>query len=337
MKLGKLFIFAILMCSLLMASNTTVLAVDESDTVNDGLNDVYTFDFLDVYSENFEMGIVDPDDYDRIDVENLDIAKAEYERTGNTVTLSLEVNEDGIIEDRGSFDDLFFSSAGLIYDTVGYQFLLLTSEYEYSISYANDTCKLLYSSSTEYGDFVNISESNYSVDDNKLEVTIELFSDDETYEELQATTSYIYIDLTDVDPELSDPEALESFIFLKDDAPNQPLTIDAYTQNLGFIDTEISFNSSVFYGLPPYTYEWKFGDGQTSTKANPTHTYTKKGTYEWNLSVTDSDGNTQYAEGEIEIKVETSTEETAPILLFIGIIVVIAIVGAIAVVIIIRR
>ncbi|NMB99583.1 MAG: PKD domain-containing protein, partial [Thermoanaerobaculaceae bacterium] len=35
----------------------------------------------------------------------------------------------------------------------------------------------------------------------------------------------------------------------------------------------------------PITYLWDFGDGSTSTEQNPVHTYTKKGTYTWKLTV----------------------------------------------------
>jgi cytochrome c len=42
----------------------------------------------------------------------------------------------------------------------------------------------------------------------------------------------------------------------------------------------------------PPTYEWDFGDGETSTEVNPTHTYTEAGTYEVTLTVTDAAGIT---------------------------------------------
>jgi PKD repeat protein/glucose/arabinose dehydrogenase/type 1 glutamine amidotransferase len=42
----------------------------------------------------------------------------------------------------------------------------------------------------------------------------------------------------------------------------------------------------------PPTYEWDFGDGETSTEVNPTHTYEEVGTYEVTLTVTDAAGTT---------------------------------------------
>ncbi|MFG2356324.1 carbohydrate-binding protein [Streptomyces sp. NPDC048521] len=40
------------------------------------------------------------------------------------------------------------------------------------------------------------------------------------------------------------------------------------------------------------TYSWDFGDGSTSTQANPSHTYTTKGTYRPTLTVKDPEGLT---------------------------------------------
>jgi hypothetical protein len=40
------------------------------------------------------------------------------------------------------------------------------------------------------------------------------------------------------------------------------------------------------------TYFWEFGDGQTSTQANPVYTYTTPGVYSVSLTVTDTKGLT---------------------------------------------
>lgn len=39
-------------------------------------------------------------------------------------------------------------------------------------------------------------------------------------------------------------------------------------------------------------YQWDFGDGESSSKADPTHTYAENGVYEVTLTVTDAAGNT---------------------------------------------
>jgi len=45
-------------------------------------------------------------------------------------------------------------------------------------------------------------------------------------------------------------------------------------------------------GFPPYSYEWDFGDGNTSTDISPTHNYKTAGDYTVALTITDDRGNT---------------------------------------------
>jgi PKD repeat protein len=54
---------------------------------------------------------------------------------------------------------------------------------------------------------------------------------------------------------------------------------------------QIQFFSDVGGGITPYSYEWDFGDGNTSTGSNPGHEYKSKGTYSVTLNVTDDRGN----------------------------------------------
>jgi len=55
---------------------------------------------------------------------------------------------------------------------------------------------------------------------------------------------------------------------------------------------EIRFFPDVAGGFTPYSYEWDFGDGKTSTESNPAHVYAKPGSYTISLKVTDDRGNT---------------------------------------------
>ncbi len=75
-----------------------------------------------------------------------------------------------------------------------------------------------------------------------------------------------------------------------------PLNANADGEGLGRyeaeIDEEISFNGIAIGGNPPYTYDWAFGDGTYSNKQNPSHSYTKKGTYIASFTVHDSKGAT---------------------------------------------
>lgn len=50
----------------------------------------------------------------------------------------------------------------------------------------------------------------------------------------------------------------------------------------------VDFMSTVDGGTPSYSYLWSFGDGSTSTQANPSHTFNDPGVYIVRLTVTDS-------------------------------------------------
>jgi hypothetical protein len=49
---------------------------------------------------------------------------------------------------------------------------------------------------------------------------------------------------------------------------------------------DVQFTDASGGGMPPYTYEWDFGDSTNSTDQNPTHTYTTAGAYNVTLTVT---------------------------------------------------
>ena len=51
----------------------------------------------------------------------------------------------------------------------------------------------------------------------------------------------------------------------------------------------MQFTSTVT-GTAPLTYLWDFGDGTTSTDADPLHTYDDAGTYDVGLTVTNGYG-----------------------------------------------
>jgi len=52
----------------------------------------------------------------------------------------------------------------------------------------------------------------------------------------------------------------------------------------------IQFHGSAYGGTEPYTWQWDFGDGATSSEQNPTHSYSKAGIYTVTLTVTDANG-----------------------------------------------
>lgn len=64
----------------------------------------------------------------------------------------------------------------------------------------------------------------------------------------------------------------------------------------GQVPLTVGFTSNITSGTAPYAYAWNFGDGSSSTQANPEHTYVKPGIYNVTLTVTDANGkvDTQY-------------------------------------------
>ena len=55
---------------------------------------------------------------------------------------------------------------------------------------------------------------------------------------------------------------------------------------------DVRFTSQIAGGFEPYSYEWDFGDKNTSTSEAPTHAYKATGNYTVSLKVTDDRGNT---------------------------------------------
>ncbi len=68
--------------------------------------------------------------------------------------------------------------------------------------------------------------------------------------------------------------------------PAENLSVTAAVTSISGLTAYFSSNASG--GTSPYTYLWNFGDGTTSTIANPSHTYTTGGTYSVTLTIKDS-------------------------------------------------
>ena len=68
-----------------------------------------------------------------------------------------------------------------------------------------------------------------------------------------------------------------------------PVAISSANPTTGAVPLDVSFSSagSLDPEGQPLTYAWDFGDGATSTTANPSHTYTEAGQYSARLTVSD--------------------------------------------------
>lgn len=68
-------------------------------------------------------------------------------------------------------------------------------------------------------------------------------------------------------------------------------TVDgAFTSYVDSTNCNVYFYTSAWGGQAPYSYYWYFGDGTTSTGANPMHQYPSSGTYTVSLNITDVNG-----------------------------------------------
>ncbi|TFH90293.1 collagenase [Vibrio ouci] len=79
----------------------------------------------------------------------------------------------------------------------------------------------------------------------------------------------------------------------------------------GHVDEPLSFSSASSYDHDGQItgYLWEFGDGATSSEANPSHAFSAAGSYTVRLTVTDNEGNTDTATTSIAISVDGGVGE----------------------------
>jgi PKD repeat protein len=87
--------------------------------------------------------------------------------------------------------------------------------------------------------------------------------------------------------------------------PNLQSTM-SFNRTEGTPPLDVAFRSTVVGGMPPYTYDWNFGDGNSSQDPQPTHAFEEPGERVVSLTVTDSEGNVT---GPLEMTINVSEEE----------------------------
>ncbi len=86
-----------------------------------------------------------------------------------------------------------------------------------------------------------------------------------------------------------------------------PATPSAAPRAVPIGDYQVRFNVGGSGGV---SYKWDFGDGESSTEANPTHKYAEAKNYTATLTVTYGDGSTD--KNTVDVKVLAEADETAP-------------------------
>lgn len=79
------------------------------------------------------------------------------------------------------------------------------------------------------------------------------------------------------------------------------LDLFSVTPTAGTAPLTVEFNTSTTDGVAPYTYSWSFGDGNTTTDQNKTHTFNQAGNYLIELNVTDSLGSIAMAQAQVVV------------------------------------
>lgn len=264
---------------------------------------------------------------------NVDIVQVSYNRIeGSTeVTVTLEVNSRGEIEDRNDLEDFDMNSTSLSGSVVTYGMYVQTTETEYNIQYINENLT------------INFNTGNATVSGNELIVTFDLENVSETITNVTGTS--IAFDIN----------SITDMKYYFDIAPDESLFMASATASPSEAETgeEITFSGEIedLMGVtsPPYDYSWDFDDGTTATGQNPTHSYDLAGDYIVELTVEDGNGETTTATTEVTITKgsgsnggtngDSNGDDSADsgLFLFVGIIAIIVIIGIIALVYVIRR
>src|SRR5882762_9915488 len=104
--------------------------------------------------------------------------------------------------------------------------------------------------------------------------------------------SVYYVDIGFNDQYVPNDAAIRRIRYILGNQP--PVARASASPSSGTAPLQVSFSSagSVDPEGTPLSYSWVFGDGASSTEANPVHTYSASGAYVARLTVSDGTNNT---------------------------------------------
>jgi PKD repeat protein len=105
----------------------------------------------------------------------------------------------------------------------------------------------------------------------------------------------------------SDDQDSDTITIVVDEATAQLTASASASPMTGMAPLNVGFTGNVSGGISPYTYDWTFGDGGSSTQKNPSHTYSTPGEYTATFTVTD--GSNQKRSASVIIEVSTTAPE----------------------------
>lgn len=136
------------------------------------------------------------------------------------------------------------------------------------------------------------------------------FGDGSTSTEMNPTYTYQFsgnyvVSFTATD---ADGDEADATLMISVGTDSKPVAAVGADPTSGPAPLNVDFMANAAGGNAPLTYAWDFGDGNTSTMENPTHTYTADGTYTAMLTVTDADGDSASSSAAIVVQTEANTD-----------------------------
>lgn len=121
----------------------------------------------------------------------------------------------------------------------------------------------------------------------------------------RSASTYVAFQYEHADGEVAASWAVDDIQF----TPDRPVLEFTVSDESPLNVEAIRFTSTISGVAGSPDYEWDFGDGSSSTRANPVHTYEEAGTFSVTLTVTDEDGDSFSLVKDDLITVREATEE----------------------------